>query len=80
MPRDKSDVWRDIGLEKMERGGTGSYSGGVCIVCDKTMKEGSEKVLDIYDIHYSCYYPDAVLKEKKDRLMELLNELERMIT
>lgn len=75
MPRDRYDVWRDIGLEKMEQGKPGSYSRGTCIYCDKAMPEGSEKVIDNSDIHWKCFNPHPPLE---DRVMMLLNELLRM--
>jgi len=70
MPRTKYDAIRNIGELK------GSYSAGVCIDCDKDMVARSEKVVDIYDIHFTCYNADADPRE--NRLMSLINELERL--
>ena len=71
MPRTKYDVENDIGKI------TGSYSRGKCLKCNKTIKEGSEKVVNSYDICWGCY--DANADASKDRLMSLVNELEKLL-
>lgn len=70
MPRTKYDVIRDIGKLR------GSYSRGKCVDCGKEVKEGSEKVVKSYDICWGCYDSDA--DPAKNRLMSLINELERL--
>jgi len=74
MPRTKYDVIRDIGRIKAAGSGVFSYKGNRCIKCEKSVS-GEIKV-DIYDICFNCY--DANADPAKDRLMSLINELERL--
>jgi hypothetical protein len=80
MARDKDDIIRDIGQVRADRrgDGDGGYTGGYCVYCDGKLErgEGSEKVIDIYDLHWKCYDPDP---DWDDRLKFLLYELEREI-
>jgi len=66
MPRTKGDVCDDIADIK----GYTSYSGGVCIVCDKTVEKDKKTVIDIYDLCIGCYKPSS-----SSKLQKLLKEL-----
>jgi len=78
MPRTKYDSVRDIGRIRANRNnGNGGYSPGTCVNCDKSMEKRSEKVVDTYDIHWTCYNANADPRE--NRLMSFINELEILL-
>ena len=76
MVRDKSDIKRDI-LKARDR----SYSSGTCAYCHESLEKGarSEKVIDIYDIHWKCYDFADKMPYWRDKLKLLLWELEQEI-